>query len=143
MTFTVAPGGTGPFSYQWRKGGIAIPTATQIFCWIATLWTGRLHLKTPLLFVLGLTILAYVTLLEETDGRRRLLLAVGLGAAERVFEACGLEDRRVGRIPPRSGRRKQQVTAALKGLPSGIDVEIIEVHHRRKIDAPSGTALKS
>src|SRR4029079_12433955 len=32
---------------------IAIPTATQIFCWIATLWTGRLDVKTPLRFVLG------------------------------------------------------------------------------------------
>jgi cytochrome c oxidase subunit 1 len=32
---------------------IAIPTATQIFCWIATLWTGRLVLKTPLYFILG------------------------------------------------------------------------------------------
>ena len=32
---------------------IAIPTAVQIFCWIATLWTGRLSLRFPLLFVLG------------------------------------------------------------------------------------------
>src|SRR5882757_4369076 len=32
---------------------IAIPTAIQIFCWIATLWTGRLALRTPLLFTLG------------------------------------------------------------------------------------------
>jgi cytochrome c oxidase subunit I+III len=32
---------------------IAIPTATQIFCWIATLWTGKLNFRTPLLFVLG------------------------------------------------------------------------------------------
>jgi cytochrome c oxidase subunit 1 len=32
---------------------IAIPTAVQIFCWIATLWMGRLDLRTPLLFVLG------------------------------------------------------------------------------------------
>ena len=32
---------------------IAIPTATQIFCWIATLWTGRLVFRTPLLFVLA------------------------------------------------------------------------------------------
>jgi cytochrome c oxidase subunit I+III len=32
---------------------IAIPTATQIFCWIATMWTGKLLLRTPLLFVLG------------------------------------------------------------------------------------------
>jgi cytochrome c oxidase subunit 1 len=32
---------------------IAIPTAVQIFCWIATLATGRLNFRTPLLFVLG------------------------------------------------------------------------------------------
>jgi cytochrome c oxidase subunit 1 len=32
---------------------IAIPTAVQIFCWIATLWTGRIDFKTPLLFVLA------------------------------------------------------------------------------------------
>ena len=32
---------------------IAIPTAVQIFCWIATLATGKLNFKTPLLFVLA------------------------------------------------------------------------------------------
>jgi len=32
---------------------IAVPTAIQIFCWIATLWTGRLRFATPLLFVLA------------------------------------------------------------------------------------------
>jgi cytochrome c oxidase subunit I+III len=32
---------------------IAIPSGTQIFCWIATLWDGRPRLETPLLFVLG------------------------------------------------------------------------------------------
>jgi cytochrome c oxidase subunit I+III len=32
---------------------IAVPTGVQIFCWIATLWSGRPVLKTPLLFVLG------------------------------------------------------------------------------------------
>jgi 4-hydroxy-tetrahydrodipicolinate reductase len=31
---------------------------------------------------------------------------------------------------------------ALKELPQGADVEIIERHHRFKVDAPSGTALK-
>ena len=31
---------------------------------------------------------------------------------------------------------------ALNGLPSGVDVEIIERHHRFKEDSPSGTALK-
>ncbi|WP_027800758.1 cytochrome c oxidase subunit I [Paraburkholderia dilworthii] len=32
---------------------IAIPSGVQVFCWIATLWTGRLNLKTPLWFALG------------------------------------------------------------------------------------------
>ena len=32
---------------------IAIPTAVQIFCWIATLWTGRLNFKVPLLYALS------------------------------------------------------------------------------------------
>jgi cytochrome c oxidase subunit I+III len=32
---------------------IAIPSGVQIFCWIATLWGGKLNLKAPLLFVLG------------------------------------------------------------------------------------------
>ncbi|WP_194711640.1 cytochrome c oxidase subunit I [Noviherbaspirillum soli] len=32
---------------------IAIPTAIQIFCWISTLWTGKLNFRTPLLFALG------------------------------------------------------------------------------------------
>jgi len=32
---------------------IAIPSAVQIFCWIATMWTGRLNLKTPMLYALA------------------------------------------------------------------------------------------
>jgi cytochrome c oxidase subunit 1 len=32
---------------------IALPTALQIFCWIATLWSGRLVFRTPLLFALA------------------------------------------------------------------------------------------
>jgi cytochrome c oxidase subunit 1 len=32
---------------------ISIPAGVQIFCWLATLWDGRLVWKTPLLFVLG------------------------------------------------------------------------------------------
>ena len=32
---------------------IAIPSGIQIFCWTATMWGGRVRLKTPVLFVLG------------------------------------------------------------------------------------------
>jgi cytochrome c oxidase subunit 1 len=32
---------------------IVIPNAVQIFCWIATLWSGKIRLRTPILFVLG------------------------------------------------------------------------------------------
>ncbi len=36
----------------------------------------------------------------------------------------------------------QQAAQALKHVPQGVDVEIIERHHRFKEDSPSGTALK-
>jgi len=36
---------------------IAIPSGVQIFCWIATLWDGRLVFRTPLLFVLGFLVI--------------------------------------------------------------------------------------
>ncbi len=36
----------------------------------------------------------------------------------------------------------REAARALKGLSSGVDVEILERHHRFKEDAPSGTALK-
>ena len=32
---------------------IAIPTGTQVFCWIATMWSGRLSVKMPMLWILG------------------------------------------------------------------------------------------
>ncbi len=32
---------------------IAIPTGIQFFCWIATLWSGRVEFKTPLVWTLG------------------------------------------------------------------------------------------
>jgi cytochrome c oxidase subunit 1 len=32
---------------------IAVPSGIQIFCWLATLWTGKPVFRTPLMFVLG------------------------------------------------------------------------------------------
>jgi heme/copper-type cytochrome/quinol oxidase subunit 1 len=36
---------------------IAIPNGIQIFCWLATLWGGKLVFRTPLLFVLGFIVI--------------------------------------------------------------------------------------
>src|SRR5947207_6264212 len=36
---------------------IAIPSGVQFFCWIATMWEGRVRLETPMLFSLGFLLL--------------------------------------------------------------------------------------
>lgn len=41
-----------------------------------------------------------------------------------------------------SMRVAQQITTALRDVAGGVDIEILERHHRFKADAPSGTALK-
>ena len=39
--------------YTAASMAIALPAGLQIFCWIATVWSGRLRLATPMLWVLG------------------------------------------------------------------------------------------
>ena len=39
---------------------IAIPSAVQIFCWLATMWTGRLNFKTPLYFALAFFVILVI-----------------------------------------------------------------------------------
>jgi cytochrome c oxidase subunit 1 len=36
---------------------IALPSGAQVFCWIATIWSGQLKLRTPLSFVIGFLLL--------------------------------------------------------------------------------------
>jgi cytochrome c oxidase subunit 1 len=36
---------------------IAVPNGIQIFCWLATLWDGRIRFKTPLLFAIGFIVI--------------------------------------------------------------------------------------
>jgi len=39
--------------YTAASMAIAVPAGLQIFCWIATMWTGRPRLATPMLWVIG------------------------------------------------------------------------------------------
>jgi cytochrome c oxidase subunit I+III len=39
--------------YTAASMAIALPAALQIFCWIATMWSGRLALATPMLWIIG------------------------------------------------------------------------------------------
>lgn len=32
---------------------VAVPTGIKVFAWVATIWRGKLHLKTPMMFALG------------------------------------------------------------------------------------------
>jgi cytochrome c oxidase subunit 1 len=43
--------------YTAASMAIAIPSGVQIFCWIATLWQGKLRFATPLLFVIGFIVI--------------------------------------------------------------------------------------
>jgi cytochrome c oxidase subunit 1 len=39
--------------YTAASMAIALPAGLQIFCWIATMWSGRLRIATPMLWVIG------------------------------------------------------------------------------------------
>ena len=47
----------GDSFYTAASMAIAVPTAVQIFCWIATIWAGRPRFETPLLFVIGFIVI--------------------------------------------------------------------------------------
>lgn len=55
--FTVGLPQSASFFFSAASIMIAIPAGVQIFSWIATLWTGRLVWKTPLLFVIGFLVI--------------------------------------------------------------------------------------
>ena len=81
--------------------------------------------------------------------RKPLVLATtGLDAEQQKFVRHAAEQIPIVWAPSMStavnvAMKLTQVAAqSLRGLSSGVDVEIIERHHRYKEDAPSGTALR-
>jgi cytochrome c oxidase subunit I+III len=47
----------GQSFFTAASAAISIPSGIQIFCWIATIWSGRPRFKTPFLFVVGFFVL--------------------------------------------------------------------------------------
>ena len=51
--FTTGLPRVGYSFYTAASIAVSVPTALQIFCWIATMWEGRPRLQVPLLYVIG------------------------------------------------------------------------------------------
>ena len=47
----------GQSFFTAASAAISIPSGIQIFCWIATIWSGRPRFKTPFLFIIGFFLL--------------------------------------------------------------------------------------
>jgi cytochrome c oxidase subunit 1 len=51
--FTVGMSPTANTFFMMTTMAIGVPTGIKIFNWLATLWGGRIHFKTPMLFCIG------------------------------------------------------------------------------------------
>lgn len=81
----------------------------------------------------------------RSAGRRVVLGTTGLDPAARAVVEAAARDVAVVFAPNMSVGvtiSLKLIEMAARALGDSVDVEIIEAHHRHKIDAPSGTALK-
>jgi 4-hydroxy-tetrahydrodipicolinate reductase len=97
--------------------------------------------------VIDFTVPAATVILSEIAARRRLVHVIGTTGLSETDEGKIRDAARQARIV-KSGNMSVGVNllAALvekiaRTLPSNFDIEIVEMHHRHKVDAPSGTAL--
>ncbi|MCC7080939.1 MAG: 4-hydroxy-tetrahydrodipicolinate reductase [Burkholderiales bacterium] len=81
----------------------------------------------------------------RTHGVRMVIGTTGFSAAERAVIGRGAGEIPIVLAPNMSVGTNlvfRLIAQAAQVLGDGYDVEIIEAHHRHKVDAPSGTALK-
>jgi 4-hydroxy-tetrahydrodipicolinate reductase len=101
--------------------------------------------------IIDFSVPAAAAAIARTCGERQIPLVAattGLSATQKADVATAAQSTAVLQSPSMSlavnltMKLVRDAAAALKSLPGGVDVEIIERHHRFKEDAPSGTALK-
>jgi 4-hydroxy-tetrahydrodipicolinate reductase len=97
--------------------------------------------------VIDFTVPAATVVLSEIAARKRLVHVIGTTGLSEMDESKIRDAARQARIV-KSGNMSVGVNLlaalvekAARTLPSHFDIEIMEMHHRHKVDAPSGTAL--
>ena len=88
--------------------------------------------------------MAHLALCREL-GIKLVIGTTGFSDAQKTEIAAAAEDIAIMMAPNMSvgvNVTLKLLEMAAKALPTGYDIEIIEAHHRHKVDAPSGTALK-
>ncbi len=109
------------------------------------------ELGDPVDVVIDFSTPAGLTAIAEVCGERRIPLVAattGLSEPQRETLLSAAQTTPVVMAPNMSlavnlmMKLVREAARALKTIPDGVDVEIIERHHRFKEDAPSGTALR-
>ena len=109
------------------------------------------QLTEPVDAIIDFSVPEACVLIAEMCGQRRIPLVVattGLNEQQRAAVKSAAQETAVCYSPSMSlavnvaMKLVREASRALKDLSSGVDVEIVERHHRFKEDAPSGTALK-
>ncbi|MDD5325444.1 MAG: 4-hydroxy-tetrahydrodipicolinate reductase [Polaromonas sp.] len=88
--------------------------------------------------------LAHLAVCREL-GVKMVIGTTGFSGAQKVQIAAAARDIAIVMAPNMSAGVNvtlKLLEMAAKALSTGYDIEIIEAHHRHKVDAPSGTALK-
>ncbi|MGV3493536.1 MAG: 4-hydroxy-tetrahydrodipicolinate reductase [Ramlibacter sp.] len=106
--------------------------------------TGLAHAQVLIDFTRPEGTLAHLAACREL-GVKMVIGTTGLSDAQKAQVAQAAEDIAIVMAPNMSvgvNVTLKLLEMAARALSTGYDIEIIEAHHRHKVDAPSGTALK-